>query len=811
MAEPRDYTIHLIGHGHIDPTWRWRWTEGYEEVRATFMSALQRMNETPAFKFTTSSACFFAWIKASDPDLFEEIRERVREGRWELVGGMWIEPDCNLPSGESFVRQGLYGQRYFKKEFGAGVKVGFNPDSFGHAGTLPQILKKLGIEYYAYMRPMPLIEMNYPEGNTFWWLANDGSRILASNIPESYNGEREEVLDRIQRLPTWPFLMRNQRHLLCFYGVGNHGGGPTIRTIEGLQQAQQDKDLAKLEFSTLEQFFKGIEASHEDSAIPTIDTDLQHHARGCYSVHSEIKRLNRRAEQELMAAERFATLESLVHARPYPKGRLEKAWKDLLYNQFHDILAGSSIEESYEDAREQLGRARFTAREIVNGAVQSLSGDIDTSAEGNTIIVFNPLPWPVKQSVVAAPHAAHGLDKPAHLVDEAGKPVASQGVLGPDVGSRAHTFVAEVPALGYRSYHMRSGEKRVRLRQSLKAEPLALENDWWRIEFDPYGGHISRLFDKRLKFDVLGEGNVLAAMVDQSDTWSHGIDDWRVEAGRFGNAALHILEDGDVRATMRITSRYGRSTAEQFVTLHREHETIDCRFRINWQERYTMLKLGFETAIEKGIATYDTAYGYQVRNTAGFEEPGQMWFDLSGRAGGKPYGLAILNDCTYGYDVRNNVMRVTLLRSPLYAHHDPNPVNASEPYSVMDQGWHTARFQLVPHAGTWEDAPVVRRAWELNAPAFVHLESSHSGSLAPALSFLECTADEVAITVLKHSEDGDDLIVRGYETTGRGAQGELVMSHSTQSFEVEFAPHEIKTLRINPETWEIVEVNLLEE
>lgn len=821
MADARDYTVHLIGHGHIDPVWRWRWTEGYEEVRATFLSALQRMNETPAFRFTASSACFYAWVRETDPDLFEEIRERVKEGRWEIAGGMWIEPDCNVPSGESFVRQGLYGQRFFQAAFGRRAEVGFNPDSFGHAGTLPQILSKLGMNRYLFMRPMPLLEMQYPEGTTFWWMANDGSRVLTSNIPESYNGSREEVMERLPRLTKWPFLIRGQRHLLCFFGVGNHGGGPTKRAIAALRKAMDDPASPSLQFSTLGAFFDGIEASHDESSIPTIDTDLQHHARGCYSVHSEIKRLNRRAEQELMTAERFASAGWLLQGRPYPQEKLEAAWKDLLFNQFHDILAGTSIEEAYEDARDQMGRARFTAREIANVNVQSLAGDIDTEGEGNPIVVFNPLPWPVRQCVTANPYATRHLKEPefsayeladaVHLVDEGGRVVGCQPALGPHVGSTSHTFVAEVPAFGYRCYHMRPQTKKAKVRQTLKAELHALENDWWRIEIDPYDGHISRLFDKRAKTEVLKKGLVLAAMADQSDTWSHQMDEWRVETGRFGGARISLLEEGEVRASLRITTTYGRSQADTVLTIYRDLEAIDCRVRVNWQEGYTMLKCAFETHIAEGMATYDTAYGSQVRDTEGFEEPGQMWFDLTGKAGGKAYGVAVINDGKYSFDVRENVMRLTALRSPLYCHHDRTRVDASQPYALMDQGWQSFGLRLAPHAGRWEDAGIVRSAWEFNAPAFCHLESRHPGPMAKSGSFLDCDAENVALTVAKRSEDDDALIVRGYETAGRPASASIGLPALGRSFPVSFAPHEIKTLRIDRASWTCSEVNLLEE
>ncbi|MCC6488621.1 MAG: alpha-mannosidase [Candidatus Hydrogenedentes bacterium] len=810
MSKRNDITVHMIGHGHIDPTWLWRWTEGYEEVRATFRSALDRMNETPEFRFTASSTCFYAWVKACDPALFEEIRARVAEGRWELAGGWWIEPDCNIPCGESLVRQGLYAQRFFEREFGMRASVGFNPDSFGHAGTFPQLYSKLGIHYYVYMRPMPVHERHYPDGTTFYWVANDGSRVLTCNLQEEYNADANTA-ERIRTLAAHPQLNPGQRHVLGFFGVGNHGGGPTKRAIQQILDLRKDARGPRAEFSTLRGYFDAFLSHHEVAVIPEIRSDLQHHAQGCYTSHAEIKRLNRHTEHALMSAERWAAAAWLSFGHPYPQEALEHAWKDLLYNQFHDILAGTSIESSYEDSRDQIGGAKHAAHTIENESVQVIARHIDTTPEGNTIAVFNPLPWPVRQTVTAPPAVTRTLDAPIHIVESEGKVVPSQRVLDERVGSHRYAFTADVPAMGYRCYHARSGTKTVKTPGHLKGGRDFLENDWWRIEFDPYDGHLCRLHDRQNDIELLEKGNVLAAVVDPSDTWGHGYAEYRSEAGRFGHARLKLIEHGPVRAAMRVQSSFRNSQADQLVTIYRASDTIDCVFRINWQERYTMLKLAYETHVVNGTAIYDTAYGCQERNTAGTEEPGQMWFDLTGTVEGTPYGLAVLNDCKYGFDVLNGTMRVTLLRSPAYAHHDPSRYDASQPFHIMDQGWHTIRIRLAPHAGAWTAASIARKAWELNEPAVVHLESAHAGSLPGCQSFLEAGPDNIAVSVLKKSEDGDSLVVRGYETAGAGTEAVLRLPLAGIEANCTFAPHEIKTLRIDRQTGMIDEVNLLEE
>ncbi|HPO14778.1 MAG TPA: glycoside hydrolase family 38 C-terminal domain-containing protein [Candidatus Hydrogenedentes bacterium] len=811
MRKQSKPTVHMIGHGHIDPTWLWRWTEGYEEVRSTFRSALDRMNETPEFKFTASSACFYRWVKTVDPLHFQAIQQRVKEGRWEIAGGFWVEPDCNIPCGESFVRHGLYSQRFFMREFGVRANVGFNPDSFGHTGALPQILKKLGIDYYVYMRPCPIFEMNYPGGTTFWWEAADGSRVLACNLQETYNAD-DCLRDRIQRLVQSPHLNPDQTHILGFYGVGNHGGGPTKRMIQTIKEMQKEKDAPTVEFSSLMEYFEAFEKTMDLNALPVMRQELQHHARGCYSAHAEMKRLNRRVEHALMTAERFATAAWLLDSQPYPHDQFEKAWTDLLYNQFHDVLAGTSIESAYEDTFNQLGAARHRADMIINQSIQSVARDIDTSALGNTIVVFNPLTWDVTQPVVLSQIVERSLENPLHVVDDRELPVPSQKIRGERVNGRRYVFTAEVPAMGYRIYHARSGIQPAAIKFALDAGKDFIENEWWKLTFDPVDGHLCGVFDKHRRTEVLRAGNMLTCLNDTSDTWGHDVQEYRVETGRFGQAKIALVEHGDVLATMQIHSRFERSSAIQEITLYRDSEMIDCQLRVNWQEQYRLLKLTFETNIQEGIAIYETAYGHEIRPTNGHEEPGQQWFDLTGTLNGLPYGLAILNDGQYGFDVRDGVMRVTLLRSPAYAHHDPARFDATAGFPIMDQGWHLFHFRLVPHTGTWQEARIVKQGWELNAPLFAHVESAHPGKRPPKSKTLVGTeAANVLLSVVKQSEEGEDLIVRGYEIAGQPADTTLHIPLFNKQFPLHFTAHEIKTIRIDPRTWSLRETNLLEE
>jgi len=376
--------LHMIGNAHIDPVWLWPWQEGFHEVKATFRSALDRMKEYDDFIFVASSAAFYEWVEQSDPTMFAEIQQRVREGRWQVVGGWWIEPDCNIPGGESFVRQGVYGQRYFKAKFGVTARVGFNVDSFGHAATLPQILRKSGIPYYTFLRPMPH-EKSLPS-RLFWWEADDGSRVLTYEIPFEYGTWVEELKDHVTRCAAE--IRAPYDEGMCFYGVGNHGGGPTRQNLDSLHRLQADPNLPEITFSSPEAFFDSV-AGKSSLPIPVVHSDLQRHAMGCYAAHSGIKQWNRRAEHRLVTAEKWSLLANWVNNQPYPS--FEQAWKSVLFSQFHDILAGTSLEVAYDDARNSFGEALAIADRALNNAVQSFAWNahIEPEDDMRPIIVVN--------------------------------------------------------------------------------------------------------------------------------------------------------------------------------------------------------------------------------------------------------------------------------------------------------------------------------------------------------------------------------------------------------------------------------------
>ena len=812
-------TYHAIGHGHIDPVWLWRWQEGYEEIRATFRAALDRLGENPELHFIASSTAFYKWILEIDPAMFEEIRERVAEGRWNIVGGWIVEPDCNIPNGESFVRQGLYGQRFVREHFGFLVREAFTPDSFGHAGTLPQILKKSGFETYTYMRPSPGREMEY-ETTTFWWRSRDGSRVLAGCIPVCYDVRPEHIEQRFQALQKQTQLAPGQRQVMFFFGIGNHGGGPTKACISKIRGLQNDPKSPPIVFNGLSEYYKALREDLDEHELPVVESDLQHHARGCYTSHSEIKLHNRRAEHALMRAERWATVAASVCGVDYPRGDIQEAWETVLFQQFHDILAGTSIEPAYDDARDALGAACWKAEDIGNRARQRIASRVDTSGEGRCVMAFNPLPWPVRAPVEVPASVRRFLGERLHLVDDRGQDLPLQEIADKQVGNTAYTYIADLPGLGYRSYRMIAGESKTPedTPGMLRASATEIENDYWRIRVDPNAGEIVSLFDKKARLEVLERGLSLCVMADQTDTWGHDLEEWRIEDGRFRITSARILEMGLCRATICLDSHYENSTARVLLTIYREMPDIQAEIQVHWHERSRVLKLAFDTNIADGTATFEAPYGCIEREKTGGEEPGQAWIDLTGSTQTEegseiPYGFAVINDCKYGYDVRGRSMRITLLRSPAYAHHDNARVRSDDANRYIDQGEHVIRLRLVPHAGSWQDAHIPRRAWEWNDPLWVHQESAHPGDLPAAASFVECGAENFVLTVAKHAEEDDSLVLRGYEAEGRSGVVNVRFPHFGQTTSFPVSAHEIKTLRSpsNGDWTETREVDLLED
>ena len=795
-------TLHMIGNAHIDPVWLWQWQEGFHEVHATFRSALDRLNEYDEFLFISSAAQYYEWIENGDPAMFAEIQQRVAEGRWGIVGGWWIQPDCNIPSGESFVRQGLYAQRYFKAKFGVTATVGYNVDSFGHAGTLPQILAKSGMDSYVFMRPGPQ-EKGLP-ARLFWWEADDGSRVLTFRILFEYGtfGDMEKHLRRNAEELKAPLDT-----LMCFYGVGNHGGGPTKENIESIIRLSGKEGFPEMVFSTPDAYF--AEIRRQNLPISVVHDDLQHHASGCYAAHSGVKQWNRQAESRLITAEKFSAIATRIASQPYPAD-FEQAWRGVLFNQFHDILAGTSLESAYEDARHLFGEALAIGGRNLNIATQALAWKIDIAQEegARPIVVFNPHAWPSKTSVEIE---CGGVRPEDVLIDETGRDVPYQLVQSEATsgGRYRAAFVDELPALGYKTYRL-VRRKTATAVEAVEASDTVAENNRFRLEFDSDTGFIKSLRDKLRGLEVFAGAAARPVVIDDhSDTWSHNVFAFDNAIGEFKAESVQLVEQGAVKAVIRVTSAYGNSKLVQDFAVYRDLDQIDVSVTVDWREQFKALKLRFPVHVHFHKVTYEVPYGSIERFANGEEEPAQSWVDVSGsaREAGIVYGLSILNDAKYSFDARVRDIGMTVLRSPIYAHHDPMVPDPKGHYSFIDQGIQRFHYTILAHDGSWEHAETVRRAAELNARPIALNVTYHAGSLPQSQSFASVEPANLILSALKQAEDDDALIVRVYETAKIATRGTIRVLG--RSFEADFGAAEIKTFRV-PREGDVIETNLLE-
>ncbi len=806
--------IHMIGHAHIDPVWRWTKDEGFAEVLATFRSAVARLNEYPDAAFIASSAQFYQWVKETDPDLFEQIKALVKEGRWNPVGGWWVEADVNCPLGESLVRQGLYGQRFFIENFGRRTEIGFNPDAFGHPWTLPQILRGQGLGSYFFMRPGPheKADLRTP---LFLWQGPDGTKTLAVQILGSYNGSERSLEAQIER--TDRYFVQNQpdqKIRVVFYGVGNHGGGPTKAAIEKVRDLQNADP--RVRFSTLDRYLAAIRPGL--NALPVVYDELQHHARGCYSACASVKAWNRESEWALLTAEKLASLDTALFETAYPMEPLRKSWEKVLFNQFHDILSGSSIEDAYRDARNDYGYAQSTARDIIARSLQDIAKMVNTAAVPNELsapfLVFNPHGWRVREPVeVELERLGRGIPC---LFRYDGRKTAYQEVrtAGVKVGSRIRfVFEDEFPSLGYALYYLDfSGSEPSVPTPAATAEAHVLENSLVRISFDEKTGAIRSYFDKTTNRELLRTPTAAIVLDDPDDTWGHGITAYDREAGRFGGATFRTIETGPERGRIQVQTQFGKSSILQDYTLSASGAELHCRATVNWNEYYKVLKIGIPTILDSGTLTYSIPYGFIERPMNGEEEPGQTWVDISGSDDKGKYGFALLNDSKCGTSIKDGEIRLTVLHSTAWSHHVPQTLDESEGFRLMDTGVHEFSYALLPHQGDWREGDIARRAESFGMKPLVALTDRHAGPWEGRKEFISVSSSHVSVTVLKMAEEGEALALRLVELAGREAAGEVRTVLADKPIPYKLHPCEIKTILLpldkkSPPR----EVNLIEE
>jgi len=800
--KPRDFTAHLIGHAHIDLAWLWRWEETVNDIATnTFLGTLAQMDRFPGLTFAQSQAAAYEAIEKHYPAIFERIKEKVKEGTWIPVGGMWAEPDLNMPDGESFARQLLYGKRYFLDKFAADVSVGWNPDGFGHNFQLPQILRKAGIKYYVFERCAP------EKMPVFEWEGLDGSRLLAYVPPGWYladlkNGVRDLLFEASKNTPLQDFML--------LYGEGDHGGGPRSSDLEAIRKFKDDKNQPRLMFVKPEAYFRLLEKSGVE--FPVVKKELNFTFPACYTTQSGTKKANRRLENLLLAAEKFSTVAVTSGARSYyPERDIDEAWKTVLRNQFHDILDGSSIGPVYDESARSYEAAEARAQRALDFSLEALSNQVDTSGDGLPLLVFNPLGWE-RTEPVEAEVALPGPLKALRIIDSAGTEIPCQILEErPTAGGTRFRllFIAEkIPSFGYRMYRALASETAPEFKTGLAVEAATLENDFFKLALDPRTGWVRSLFDKRTGREVFaGEANVLQAIVDEPpnmSAWELGLKDkiWNIGAE---GASIEVMERGPVRAVLRIRSAFRNSLFVQDIRLYSRVPRVDCRVHLDWQERNLMIKAAFPAAVKNSSAFFEIPYGAIPRPVDGNEVPALRWIDLSDETGS--HGLGLLNDSKYGFDVKGNVLRISIVHG------------ATEPDPEADRGEQELLYSLYPHSGGWKEAATFRKGYEINSPLLARTGMVHPGSWPAERSFFRVEPANVILSAVK-KESGyfnRASIIRLHEIFGQETEVSVEFPGPVEAMETDLIerpltkiatdgrilklkikPFEIRTFRIIP-------------
>jgi alpha-mannosidase len=754
-----------VGHAHIDLAWLWPIRETIRKGVRSFSTVLANMEEYPDYVFGASQAQLYLWMKERYPALYERIKLQIAEDRWEIQGAMWVEADTNVTGGESLVRQFLYGKRFFWQEFGKDIRILWLPDAFGFSGSLPQIMRQCGVDYFMTIKLSWNIFNRIPH-HSFLWKGIDGSTVIAHMAPEgTYNSS---AAPRAIAKAENEFLDKgvSDRCLLIF-GIGDGGGGPGEEHLERLAREKNLNGLAPVRQEPAIHFFDAIARDAARLQSWRGELYLERH-QGTYTTQARSKRANRKVEFLLRELELCAAWAAVEEGFPYPREELLALWREVLLYQFHDILPGSSITRVYDESLARYAVIIERLKALITKARSALLG------EGDGEYPFNPLSWERTEWIKA----------------------------------RSGWALAKVPALGFAPL---GSQVRPAKSSALAYGPDSLENDKLCVRFDAPSGAIVSVFDKEAGCEVLAPGapaNELSVYEDVGDAWEIDIGYRQRPAERFRLSSVSACVDGP-RALRECEYSYGSSKLIQRVILVEGSRRMDFETTVDWRERGRMLRTSFPVSVETDHAAFDIQFGSierpAVRNTswdmARYEVCAHKWVDLS--QGDR--GVALLNDCKYGHRVEENVLDLNLLRSPDY----PDP--------AADAGAHQFTYSLFPHPGDYRTGGVVRAAYELNAPLAVVTGSS--GLEGRSFLAVEGTgARSVVVEAVKLAEDSGDVVVRLYESAGGGASARLVVGFplrgalaanlleepsgslevSDGGVDVEFRPFEIKTVILQP-------------
>lgn len=753
-------TAWSIGHTHIDVAWLWRLRQTREKAGRSFATVLKLMEEYPEYKFMSSQAQLYDFVKQDYPEVFEGIKQRIKEGRWEAEGSMWVEADTNVASGEALVRQFLVGKRFFKDEFGIDNKIMWLPDVFGYSAALPQIIKKSGLDYFMTTK-ISWNEYNKFPFDTFKWRGIDGTEVLSHFSPSrgTTDDERETFQTTYNAYLSPEDIIGGYRRYsqkdlgkdyLCTFGHGDGGGGPERAMLEhGRRMAKGIEGCPVVKIAPSLEFFRHLEEQTKDNnKLPVWcgELYLEFH-RGTLTSQARNKKYNRKSECLYMDVETLCAIAQKKAKFAYPSERLLENWKLILLNQFHDILPGSSIREVYEDSKAQYESVLKAGCEMASDAEAALIAGMDVKED--SFVVFNTTGFERKDAVIAdAP-----FDGDFAIFDKDGREIPYQKTYDGKI-----VFVASLPAKGYASFAVKKQQPAVAA--AVAADMTGAETPFFNIEFDEKG-NISRLIHKETHRSVAPDGAPVGKVIAYQDR-PHNHEAWDIKCYfeekswelDFVNAEL--IECGAVRAVYKVERRFRNSSFFEYYIVYNALERIDVEYKTDWKENHVVLKADYPVDVNAVKATFDIQFGNversATRNTtwdfAQFEESMHKWCDLSDNG----FGLSIINDCKYGCDIKDGHIRPTLLRC------------ATSPNTVQDREYHEFTFSIYPHKGSVAGSGVVKEAYNINFPACAVFTPAHKGELKSEYSFVSADAENIVIETVKKAEDSDSVIIRAYET-----------------------------------------------
>ncbi len=732
----------VIGHTHIDLAWLWQYKHTRDKTARSFSTAVKLLNEQKEHKFMSSQAQLYEFVKTEFPELYEEIKEMVKKGRWEPEGAMWVEPDMNLSAGESIVRQILYGKKFFKDEFDVDCKVLWLPDVFGYSAALPQILKKSGVEYFMTAK-LGTNEVNRFPCDTFKWKGIDGEEVLAhliSYLPGVYNPKIEdgEILEGWRR-----YVQKDiNDDVLVPFGFADGGGGPTEEQIEHIKRLKKGlPGVPQTKFGEVVDYFKRLEKKvQNDRRLPTWSGEIYYEKhRGTYTSMARNKKQNRKCEFLYMNAEWLWSLARIFGGGEFPKEKFDKGMKNMLLNQFHDVLPGSSIKQVYDDSDALYKEAFEIGEEICETAVRTIAKQM--GAKKPSVLIFNPYGEKVS-----------------------GYAETEKGII----------FAENVPAKGFAVYALDTKSPQY----PVTATETEMENEYWKLKLSE-NGFIEALYDKkagRQCFKENAQANKLRIFEDRPELE----DNWNLDSFYTEKEyelpmpdEIKVMETGGERGIVRIARKYQSSVITQDIIMYAHSKRIDFKTTIDWKEHSQIIRTDFPVDVNATKATYEIQFGHTERannrNTsweeAKFEVCGHKWADISDNG----YGMALMNDCKYGYSALGGTIAMTLLRSG----NVPNP--------LADKELHEFTYSILPHEGSFVEAEVVKEAYMLNNPMFAVTLAEKEASLPDSFSMFEC--EGAILETVKPAENGDGLILRMYEANNKSGRVKITCGKKTATAE----------------------------